>query len=55
MKRLYAYIRPCGGMLAAAIFFKGCGAFTDLLIPYLMGVVINQGIAGRNAEQIVRD
>ncbi len=54
MKRLYAYIRPCGGMLAAAIFFKGCGAFTDLLIPYLMGVVINQGIAGRNAEQIVR-
>lgn len=54
MKRLYRYIRPCMGMMSAGIFFKGCGAFTDLMIPYLMGVVINQGIARRDTDQVVR-
>lgn len=54
MKRLYAYIRPCLGKLSSAIVFKGLGAFSDLLIPYLMGVVINVGIAGEDIGMITR-
>ena len=54
MKRLYEYIRPCAAGMAFAILCKGIGALTDLLIPYLMGVIINTGIAGRDVSMVVR-
>lgn len=53
MKRMYPYIRPWLWAMVAAILFKGAGAVTDLLIPYMMGILIDTGIATGEAHQIV--
>lgn len=54
MKKLYVYIKPCMKRLILAIIAKGGAVVTDLLIPYLMGVVINIGIAAGDIDIITK-
>lgn len=54
MKKLYPYIRPFLSGLVIGILCRGLGAFSDLIIPYLMGEVINRGIAGEDTALIIQ-
>lgn len=54
MKRLMVYIKPFMGGMAAAIFIKALGAVTDILIPFFMGKVIDDGIARNDIPTITK-
>ena len=53
MRKLYPYIRPFLLPMLFGVLFKGIGAVTDLLIPYFMGVLIDQGIGTGDNERII--
>ncbi len=53
MKKLYPYIRPFLLPMLIGVLFKGLGAITDLLIPYFMGILIDQGIGTGDQQRIL--
>lgn len=53
MRKLYPYIRPFLLPMLFGVLFKGIGAVTDLLIPYFMGVLIDQGIGTGDNDRII--
>lgn len=46
------YVKPFMGGMALAIIIKALGAVTDLLIPFFMGKVIDDGIAKNDVHMI---
>lgn len=52
--KLYTYIRPQALKLFFAMFCKGSATFVDLLIPFLLGIVINKGIANSDIPGIIK-
>lgn len=46
-------MKPFMGALIVAIFCRGFAAFSDLVIPALMGVVIDEGIAYNDTQKII--
>ena len=54
MRKLFPYIKPQLKPYVWSMLLKAGGTFTDLLIPLIMGVVIDQGIATGNTDMIVR-
>ena len=41
MGKLYSYIRPYIGYICLTIFIKLCGAVTELMIPWLMELILD--------------
>lgn len=54
MKKLYIYMKPFTGVMTLAIFLKLVSTFSDLLVPYLMGTIIDKGIAMQDIPMIVK-
>lgn len=54
MRKMFPYIRPQIVPYVSAMALKGIGTFADLLIPLLMGVVIDRGIAAGDTGLIIR-
>lgn len=53
MRKLYRYIKPFRNMMGCAILFKIISAMAELLIPYMMGLVIDEGITQQNTQMIM--
>ncbi|MEG0708406.1 MAG: ABC transporter ATP-binding protein [Cellulosilyticaceae bacterium] len=53
MRKLYRYIKPFRNMMGYAILFKIMSTMAELLIPYMMGLVIDKGIAKSNTQMIM--
>lgn len=53
MKKLFPYIKPHFWAMFSGVLFKGAGAITDLLIPLLMGVLIDEGIGRGDQSRIL--
>ncbi len=54
MRKLFSYIRPQLAPFVWSMVLKAGGTFTDLLIPLIMGIVIDNGIATGDTDAIVR-
>ncbi len=54
MRKLFPYIRPQLAPFVWSMVLKAGGTFTDLLIPLIMGIVIDNGIATGDTDAIVR-
>lgn len=54
MRKLFPYIKPHLKPYLWSMALKAGGTFTDLLIPLIMGVVIDQGIASGDTGMIIR-
>lgn len=54
MRKLFPFIRPQLKPYLWAMALKAGGTFTDLLIPLIMGIVIDQGIAMGDTNMITR-
>ena len=53
MLRLIQYVRDYLKPFGCAILLKGLGAVTEIFIPLLMGMVIDNGIANNDQRQII--
>ena len=54
MRKLFPYIRPQLKPYVFSMLLKAGGTFTDLLIPLIMGVLIDTGIATGDTAMITR-
>lgn len=54
MRKLFPYIRPQLKPYVFSMLLKAGGTFTDLLIPLIMGVLIDTGIAAGDTAMITR-
>ncbi len=54
MRKLFPYIKPQFKRYVLSMLLKASGTFTDLLIPMIMGVLIDNGIAAGDTDMIVR-
>ena len=54
MRKLFPYIRPQLKPYVFSMLLKAGGTFTDLLIPLIMGVLIDNGIATGDTAMITR-
>lgn len=54
MKKLYVYMKPFTGVMSLAVLLKLVSTFSDLLVPYLMGVIIDKGIAMKDVPMIIK-
>ena len=54
MRKLFPYIRPQLKPYVFLMLLKAGGTFTDLLIPLIMGVLIDTGIATGDTAMITR-
>lgn len=54
MKKLYVYMKPFFGEFCFSVICKGLGSFGDLIIPYIMGIIINTAIAQSDVSGVVR-
>ena len=53
MKTLYPFFKKHGKWLLLAILLKAASTMIELLIPYMMGRVIDEGIAYQNVKLII--
>lgn len=53
MKRIFIYIKPFFALFIFAVCIKGLGAVTDILIPFFMGKVIDDGIVVQDRSRII--
>lgn len=54
MRKLFPYIKPQFKPYILSMLLKAGGTFTDLLIPLIMGVLIDNGIAANDTDMIVK-
>ncbi|MGL6173715.1 MAG: ABC transporter ATP-binding protein [Cellulosilyticaceae bacterium] len=54
MKKLYVYMKSFTGVMSLAVLLKLVSTFSDLLVPYLMGIIIDKGIAMQDVSMIMK-
>ena len=54
MNKVSRFIRPFVGMIAVGILLKAVGSFADLLLPYLLSFIIDDGISAQNTHLIAQ-
>ena len=54
MRKLFPYMKPQFKRYVLSMLLKASGTFTDLLIPMIMGVLIDNGIATGDTDMVVR-